>query len=72
MTFSLPLRCTLEQVQMPDLERLRGALSHKHRKTAFEARREGNQAAGISEISGFCGPAPGHASRANCCARFLR
>jgi hypothetical protein len=32
---------------------LRGALSHKHRKAAFDARREGNQAAGISEISGF-------------------
>ena len=40
-------------------EQLRGALSHKHRKAAFRARREGNQAAGISEISGFCGPAPG-------------
>jgi hypothetical protein len=42
----------------PDLEQLRDALSHKHRETAFEARREGNQAAGISEISGLAAQRP--------------
>jgi len=38
---------------MPDLEHLRGALSHAYRTPAFEGARERNQAAGISEISGF-------------------
>jgi hypothetical protein len=45
MAFSLPSR--------PDLEQLRGAFSHEDRTATFEGQREGNQAAGISEISGF-------------------
>jgi hypothetical protein len=48
----------------PGLEHLRGALSHEYRKPAFEGTRERNQAAGISEISGFSAPAPGPARRA--------
>ena len=37
----------------PDLEQRRGAFSHEDRTAALEGRREGKQAAGISEISGF-------------------
>src|SRR5262245_9488334 len=48
----------LSRSRCPDLEQLRDALSHKHRETAFEARREGNQVAGISEISGFAARRP--------------
>jgi hypothetical protein len=53
MAFSPPSRCASSRLRCPDLEHLRGALSYEDHRAAFEGRREGNQAAGISHISGF-------------------
>ena len=56
MAFSSPSRLASSRPRCPDLEHLRGALSDEDHRAAFEGRREGNQAAGISDISGFAAP----------------
>jgi hypothetical protein len=54
--FIAPRVVSFWRSKCPGLEHLRGALSHEYRKPAFEGARERNQAAGISEISGFYRP----------------